>query len=83
MDVNLLQLTEFVLQDNEIARMYRFIGGSPNLDGLELTVTLSNNDLNVIKATQGLATSIGDTYLVITSSDISGNPIKEISNCNA
>ena len=39
--VNSLQLTEFVFQDNEIARrMYMFTGGSPNLDGLELTVTM-------------------------------------------
>ena len=35
---------------------------SPNIDGLEL---------NGIKDTQGLATSIGDTYLVITSNVIS------------
>ncbi len=40
-DVNSLQLTEFVFQDNEITRrMYSLIGGSPNLDGLELTVTM-------------------------------------------
>ena len=86
-DINSLQLIEFVFQDNEIARrMYRLTGGSPNLNCLVLMVMLSNNDLNGIQATQGLVTYIRNTYLIITSnaiSDISGNHIEEIPNGNA
>jgi len=77
-DLDSLNLTQIVLQNAPLATpglVYRLTGGDTILAASELTITFTSTDLNGIKAIRGLATSVGNSYLIASAStltDLSG-----------
>jgi len=88
-DTRSFNVTEIMLQDgarSTTGRTYRLTNGSASLTSTVLTVVLSSEDLNGIKAVRGLATSETNTYITAsenTIADLSMNLLVPVLDGNA
>ena len=84
-DVTTLNVSRITLQNDETnaTAMYTLTGGTPvpNDTAVQLSIYLTEDDLNMINRIENLATGTGDSYLTITEglvADFNGNEIDDI-----